>query len=232
MLIIKGLIGGLFQIALFGVFFVVTAGLLPGGTWYWERALIFLAVYGAIVEVTIIVLAIKAPESLEARLASPGGGKQTRAARMASAFLISTFFAWMVFVPVDVFYLKLLPPPQLEVSVAGGVMLFLGFAIICAAIYENRFAVSYVAYQTDRGQTLIDTGPYSVVWHPMYLGVLPYFGGMALWLESYAALIAVSVIMAALVVIIFVEEKTLREALPGYADYMKRVRYRLVPFVW
>jgi len=232
MLIIKGLVGGLFQLALFGTFFIVPAGLLPGGTWHWERALIFLAVYGAITAAAIVVLAIKAPASLEARLTRPESGKQSRASRMASAAFISAFGAWMVFIPVDVFYLKLLPPPQLGVSVTGAALLLVGFAIMAAAIYQNRFIVSYIADQTEQGQTLVDTGPYGVVRHPLYLGMLPYFAGMALWLESYAGFIAVFVIMAALITIIHVEEKTLQGALPGYADYMKRVRYRLVPFIW
>ena len=232
MLIIKGLLGGLFQVALLGAFLIVPAGLVPGGTWLWERALIFLGVYGGVLGLTIVVFAFKAPGGLEARLAMPGGSEQSRASRLASTFLISTFSAWMIFIPVDVFYLKLLPPPQLGVSVAGLVLLLLGFGIVAAAIYENRFIVPYVADQTEQGQTLVDTGPYGVVRHPLYAGLLPFGAGIALWLGSYAALIAVCAPIATLVVTILVEEQTLREALPGYADYMKRVRYRLVPFVW
>ena len=232
MLIIRGLLGGLFQVALLGALLIVPAGLIPGGTWYWARALIFLGAYGVILEMTIVVFAVKAPASLEARLAMPGSGERSRAARVASAFLISVFAAWMVFIPVDVFYQKLLPPPQLGVSVAGGVLILLGFAIIAAAIYQNRFIVPYIADQTDQGQTLVDTGPYAVVRHPLYMGLVPFSAGIALWLESYAALIGVAVPLAVLVVVILVEEKTLREALPGYSDYMKRVRYRLVPFIW
>jgi len=232
MLIVKGLLGGLFQVALLGALLIVPAGLVPGGTWLWERALIFLAVYGVVLEITIVAFAVKAPASLEARLAMPGGGDQSRAGRLASAFLISTFFAWMVFVPVEVFYLKLLPPPQLAVSVAGLVLLLLGFAIIAAAIYQNRFIVPYVADQTEQGQTLVDTGPYGVVRHPLYAGLLPFFAGIALWMESYASLMAIVLPLASLIVTILVEEKTLREALPGYSEYMRRVRYRLVPFVW
>ena len=231
-MLIKGLLGGLFQVAILGAFLIVPAGLVPGGTWLWERALIFLAVYGVILEIVIVVFAVKAPASLQARLATPGGSEQSRAERMASSFLILMFATWMVFVPVDVFYLKLLPPPQLGVSVAGLVVLLLGFAVVAAAIYQNRFIVPYVADQTEQGQTLVDTGPYGVVRHPLYAGMVPYVAGIALWLESYAALIAVAVPLAALVVTILVEEKTMREALPGYTDYMTRVRYRLVPFIW
>ena len=66
----------------------------------------------------------------------------------------------------------------------------------------------------------------------MYLGILPFLAGIALWLESYASVIAVSALLILLIARIFVEEKTLQKTLPGYTEYMKRVRYRLVPFVW
>ena len=138
----------------------------------------------------------------------------------------------MMFLPVDVFCLKLLPPPQFAVSVAGLVLLLLGFAVVAAAIYQNRFIVPYVADQTDQGQTVVDTGPYGVVRHPLYSGMLPFGAGIALWLGTCAGLIAVAAPLAALVITIRIEEQTLRKALPGYAEYMKKVRYRLVPFVW
>ena len=71
MLIIKGLIVGSAQLVLLGVFLIVPAGLVPGGTWNWERALIFVAVYGLILEAAIVALAVVAPARLEARLNPP-----------------------------------------------------------------------------------------------------------------------------------------------------------------
>ena len=68
MLILRGVIGGLFQVAVFGSLLVVPAGLVPGGTWYWPRALLFLGVYGCVLVISIVALAIKAPANLEARL--------------------------------------------------------------------------------------------------------------------------------------------------------------------
>ena len=111
-------------------------------------------------------------------------------------------------------------------------MFLLGFVIVLAAIYQNSFAVPIVEDQTERGQTLVDTGLYGVVRHPLYLGMLPFFAGIALWLESYASMIAVSVLLMVLIARIIVEEKVLRKTLPGYAEYMEQVRDRLVPFVW
>ena len=232
MLIAKGLVGGLFQLALFGALLLVPAGLVHGGTWYWPRALLFLGVYGVILEGSIVVLAVVAPASLEARLKAPGSNKQPVADRIVTAVLVLTILGWLASIPVDVFYLKLLPTPQFVVSGSGGALFLLGFAVVLAAIYQNSFALPIVEDQTERGQTLVDTGLYAVVRHPLYLGMLPFLGGIALWLGSYASLIAVSVLLIVLITRIVVEEKVLRKTLPGYTEYMKKVRYRLVPFVW
>jgi len=232
MLIIKGLLGGLFQVAVLALFLLVPAGLIPGGTWLWERALIFLGVYGVILEFTIVAFAVKVPDSLRARLDTRTSGGQSAGERMVNGLLIPVLGAAMAFIPVDVFYLKLLPPPQLGVSVAGGVLVLVGFAIVAAAIYQNSFAVPRVEDQSERGQTLVDTGVYGVVRHPLYAGILPYMAGLALWLQSYAGLIVLVAPVALLITRILVEEKTLRETLPGYTEYVKRVRYRLVPFIW
>ncbi len=170
MLIAKGLIGSLFQLALFGAFLLVPAGLIPGGTYYWPRALLFLGVYGFILLATVPVLAVVAPASLEARLKAPASKKQPVADRIVTVFLILSFLAWLVSIPIEVFYLKLLPTPQFAVSVCGGVLSLVGFAIVIAAIYQNAFAIPIVEDQTERGQVLIDTGPYAYLRHSMYFG--------------------------------------------------------------
>jgi protein-S-isoprenylcysteine O-methyltransferase Ste14 len=112
------------------------------------------------------------------------------------------------------------------------VLSLVGFAVMLAAIYENSFAVPIVEDQTERGQRVVDTGPYARVRHPLYLGLLPFLAGIALWLESYASLIGASAILVILIARIVVEERSLRKMLPGYTEYMQKVRYRLIPFVW
>ena len=232
MLIARGLLGGLFRLAVLGAVLLVPAGLVPGGTWYWPRAFVFLGLYAVVLAASIVVLAVVAPASLEARLKPPVSRKQPVDDRIVTTVLILTMFVWFASIPVDVFYLKLLPKPQFIVSVFGGAVSFLGFGIVLAAIYQNSFAVPIVEDQTERGQTLVNTGLYGVVRHPLYLGMLPFFAGVALWLESYASMIAVSVLLMVLIARIIVEEKVLRKTLPGYAEYMEEVRDRLVPFVW
>jgi protein-S-isoprenylcysteine O-methyltransferase Ste14 len=227
MLVLRGLIGGLAQLAILAALL-----LLPAGTWHWPRAILFLAVYGLVNSGSIVALARLAPASLEARLTAPAAESQPTVDRAVTLFLIVSLFAWFAFIPTDVFHLRLLPMPPLEVSVFGVVPLLAGYAIIWTTLFQNAFAAPIVKDQSERGQVLIDTGLYARVRHPFYLGFLLFLMGLALWLESYAGVLALLLPFAVLVARIRVEERTLGEILPGYADYTTRVRYRLVPFVW
>jgi len=227
MLLIKGLLGVLFQIALFAILLF-----LPAGTWNWPRAILFLMVYGLLLLVSTVVLARLAPASLEARLTAPIDKSQPMADRVVTSFLFLSFIAWFVLIPIDVFHLQLLPAPHFTVSVFGAALFLAGFGILITALFQNAFAVPIVRDQSERGQVLIDTGLYARVRHPMYFGFLLFLIGIALWLESYASLLALPFVFVFVIARIFVEEKNLQETLPGYVEYMAKVRYRLISFVW
>jgi protein-S-isoprenylcysteine O-methyltransferase Ste14 len=96
----------------------------------------------------------------------------------------------------------------------------------------NKFAEPTVRIQTDRGQTVIDTGPYAIVRHPLYTASLPYFVGMALVLGSLWALIPAVFSWLLIVVRTQWEDETLQAELPGYKAYAERVRYKLFPGIW
>ena len=226
-LIIRGLLASALQLVLFALLL-----LIPAGTWRWPRALQFLCVYGVVLLVVTVWLAKASPSSLKARLEPAISAKQPVADRFATAFIAVAFVAWMVFIPIDVFRLRLLPAPSFGASVLGAALASVGFAILLAAIYQNAFATPIVRDQSERGQTLVDTGLYARVRHPLYTGFLIFLFGLALWLQSYAAALALPVVLASLIGRIYVEEKTLRETLPGYAEYVERVHYRLMPGVW
>jgi protein-S-isoprenylcysteine O-methyltransferase Ste14 len=89
-----------------------------------------------------------------------------------------------------------------------------------------------VRVQTERGQRVVDTGPYAVVRHPMYASAVLYLLGMPLLLGSWCGLLVVPLFVAGIARRAVSEERLLERELPGYADYMKRVRRRLVPGVW
>jgi len=113
--------------------------------------------------------------------------------------------------------------------VIGFVLISLGYAFAAWALAENRFFSSVVRIQTDRGHVVCDSGPYRFVRHPGYAGnILPLFG-IVLALGSVWTLIPAAVALIITVIRTVFEDKTLQEELPGYRDYARRVRYRLIP---
>ncbi len=227
MLLIKGLIGATLQIAFFGALL-----LIPAGTWQWTEANQFLYCFGFLTLVSTVFLAIKAPRSLEARMELPMNESQPLSDRIATTFLLVFLVGWFVFIPIDIFHLKLLAPPQHSISILGGTASLLGYGIMLTALYQNEFATPVVRDQSDRGHELRDTGLYGLVRHPFYTGFILFCLGMALWLQSYAALIAGLLPITALIGRIYAEEKILQETLPGYREYMSRTRNRIIPFLW
>jgi protein-S-isoprenylcysteine O-methyltransferase Ste14 len=96
----------------------------------------------------------------------------------------------------------------------------------------NRHFEPGVRIQSDRGQTVIDTGPYAIVRHPGYISGALLVLSMPLMLGSWWALLPALMATIALAARTPLEERTLRAELPGYADYTQRVKYRWVPGVW
>ena len=141
------------------------------------------------------------------------------------------FFAWLVLMPLDAvrFHWSQVP---LVLQVAGAVALVGSFFLISLTFRENSFLSPTVRIQGERGQTVISTGPYQYVRHPMYAGGLLLFLGTPLLLGSWYGLLLVLVMIPGGAVRAVLEERVLREELPGYDAYMAQVKYRLIPYVW
>ncbi len=96
----------------------------------------------------------------------------------------------------------------------------------------NKFAEPSVRIQTERGQKVVDTGPYDVVRHPLYATALFLCGGIPLALGSFWALTPAAIAVVVLIVRTALEDRMLHNELDGYKEYVSRVRYRLIPGVW
>ena len=224
MLFFKAIIGVLAQVLFFGLLL-----LLPARTWFWEDANIFLLCYLVMVIPAAIYQCLYYPKSIEARLIT-SSSNQPKEDKLALLIVILGVMGFFVFIPIDVFHLMIFLPPSFAIKFFGLGIAALGFAIIFTAQAQNAYAEPIVEIQEGRGQVLIDTGLYAYVRHPMYSGALIFFPGVALWLGSiFTATFGAVLLMLVFLPRIFIEEKTLKNGLKGYEDYMKRVRSRIIP---
>ena len=116
------------------------------------------------------------------------------------------------------------------VVVAADLVVLLGYAIIFRVFRENRFTSRTI--QVEQGQQVISTGPYAVVRHPMYVGVLVFYLASPIALGSWWAFLPALTFIPILVVRILNEEQVLERDLPGYREYKLKTRYRLLPGIW
>jgi protein-S-isoprenylcysteine O-methyltransferase Ste14 len=116
------------------------------------------------------------------------------------------------------------------VVVLGDVLVVIGFCFIFLVYRENSFTAATI--EVAAGQTVITTGPYAIVRHPMYASGLLYVLGTPLALASYWSFVPLAAMAPFLLWRLLDEERILTRDLPGYAEYRPRVRHRLVPMVW
>jgi protein-S-isoprenylcysteine O-methyltransferase Ste14 len=116
--------------------------------------------------------------------------------------------------------------------VVGAIVLLSSFYLIYLTYRENPYLSSAVRIQEERGQTVVSTGPYRYVRHPLYTSALLFFLGSTLLLGSWIGVILGLVLEGTLAIRAVREEQVLLKGLKGYDAYMARVRWRLIPHVW
>ncbi len=121
---------------------------------------------------------------------------------------------------------------HVSVQAIGVIGLFLAMGMTYWAMLSNPFLSTVVRIQDDRGHQVATTGPYRFVRHPMYVGVIALWLSTALILGSWWALVPGLLIAVIFIVRTALEDRMLQAELPGYVEYAKRVRQRLVPGVW
>jgi protein-S-isoprenylcysteine O-methyltransferase Ste14 len=203
-----------------------------GGDWRWPEGWIFGGWFLAVCVSTTAWLYRKDPALLAERYRKPGTGGQSRRDKMIVYLIVLGYVAWIVLMPLDARRFRWTPPLPLAVEVVGCVLLALSWLLLFRSFTENTFLSPLVRIQRERAHRVVSTGVYGIVRHPMYLGAVLMFVGGPL-VTGAASALAVSAALALLVVVrILDEEKLLTRELAGYDDYRRRVRYRLIPFVW
>ncbi|HYM91593.1 MAG TPA: isoprenylcysteine carboxylmethyltransferase family protein [bacterium] len=215
---------------LFWMSFFAAVLFVPAGTGNWWRGWVFLGVLGAGMVYAVASLLPVHRDLVEERLKLPIQREQPLTDKIVVTLFYAAFYGLVAFIPLDVFRFDLLGAPGPLVSSLGLALFVAGWVIAYLALRENAFAATAVKHLAR--QTVVDTGVYGVVRHPMYAGGIPMLIGMPLWLGSYASALLALVPIATVVVRALLEERFLRRELPGYVAYAERVRYRLVPFLW
>jgi len=171
----------------------------------------------------------KDPKLLERRVHAGPTAETETSQKIIQSITALGFMAMLVLPALDHRF-HWWPAVPFFASVAGDVLVAIGFLIIFFVYKENSFASATIEVYPD--QKVVSSGLYALVRHPMYMGGFVMFVGTALSLGSWCGLFAFLLMMPAFIWRIFEEEGFLLKNLPGYAEYKNTVRYRLVPFIW
>jgi protein-S-isoprenylcysteine O-methyltransferase Ste14 len=205
---------------------------LLAGDGRWLEGWLFSAWFLGLCVTVIVWLYRKDPALLAERYRMPGSGGQRTWDRVWIYATAASFIAWMTIMPLDARRFRWSPPFSPWLEAAGGVLLLAASFFLFRAFHDNTFLSPLVRIQSEREQRVVSTGVYAIVRHPMYLGALLMFVGVPLLLGSTWGLLAGAAMTLLLVARILGEERMLVRDLAGYDEYRRKVRYRLVPFVW
>jgi len=201
---------------------------MAAGTMSYWRAWVYLGIFFGASALTTLFLIRRDRALLERRMRGGPTAEKRPVERIIMVFTSIGFVALLVVPALD--YRFQWSNVPLWVVVAGDVLVVVGFYFIFLVYRENTFTSATI--EVAPGQTVISTGPYAVVRHPMYASALLYLGGTPLALGSYWGLVPFAALLPFLMWRLFDEEKFLSETLPGYVEYQRKVRHRLVPGIW
>lgn len=204
---------------------------ISAGTLAWTAAWLWLVEWGVCGAWIGLWLAREDPGLLAERLGPLAQRDQAAWDRVFLAGVAVAWCAWLCLMGVDAVRRHASHVPT-WLSVVGALAIFVDIYATRGVFAANRYAAPVVKIQHERGHTVIDTGPYAHVRHPMYGYALLLLVGTPLMLGSWWGLACVPLLVLAIAWRAVREERALAEQLPGYRVYMERVRYRFVPGIW
>jgi protein-S-isoprenylcysteine O-methyltransferase Ste14 len=217
-------IGGLF-IAFALVLF------LGAGTIIWLSGWVFIVLFFTFAIATHAWLFRHNPGLLRERMRLFGTSDQPGWDKILYIMFQVLCYAWLVLMSLDGgrFHWSKVP---VWLQFAGAIVLLGSFSLFFLAFRENSYLSPYVRIQEDRAQTVVSTGPYHYVRHPMYSAIVIFVVGTPLLLGSWFGVLFGMILVAVIARRAVLEERKLQKELLGYAAYMSQVKYRLIPHVW
>ena len=220
-LLIEAIIKYIAGVVLLGVLLFV-----PAGTIKWPNGWLFMAVLFIPMLAAGIVMYLKAPDLLRSRLNAKEKEKTQQGVIKYSGLM---FLAAFIVAGLNFRNKNWVGFP--EFVVRFGVIIFLvSYATFAEVLRENAYLSRTIEVQ--KGQKVVSTGLYGIVRHPMYSATVFLFLSMPLILNSPIAFLIMLVYIPIIIIRIKNEEEFLEKELDGYKEYKKKVRYRLIPFIW
>lgn len=212
-----------------GFFFMGAVLFLPAGTILWPEAWLFIFVMLTYAAVATTWGRKNSPRVIEerAKFKIPKKGWD----KAVMALMTTAIFALFIIAGYDSVNLGLSKMP-LPLKVLGFVGLALGLNLNLLVIKENAYLSRIVEVQKKEGHKVVTTGPYSAVRHPMYAASIIIFLSSAFALGSFYALLPGAITAIALITRTELEDRALKKELPGYKEYSKNVKWKLVPGLW
>ena len=208
---------------------ILLAGLfIPAGTLRYWQGWSFLAVFAASSQALGIYFLAHDRKLVERRMKIGPVAEQRPVQKIISALFMLGFVGFLVLPAFD--HRFGWSPVAPVLSILANAIIVLSFVLFFLVMQSNSYAASTI--QVEEGQPVVSTGPYAYVRHPMYSGALLLLAAMPLALGSWLSVLLLVPFFPVLAWRILDEEDFLRKNLPGYAEYMRRVQYRLVPQVW
>jgi protein-S-isoprenylcysteine O-methyltransferase Ste14 len=213
--------------------FVVFALALFGaaGTVAWPAGWVFLILFFGFVIGLSAWLASTNPGLLTERMTGIGKPDQKWWDRIFFTAAQAVFLAWLISMPLDAVRFRWSTMP-LALQILGALLLVGSFLLLFLTFKANPYLSPAVRIQRERGQAVIDSGPYRFVRHPMYAGAGVLIVGTSLLLASWWGLLVGLLVIVGVALRAVQEERTLANELHGYTAYMQRVRSRMLPHVW
>ncbi len=222
----------LLAIQFIGLFTLFAVALFMGaGTIFWLSGWLFLLLFFGFLVILTAWLSKHNPALLQERMTGLGKDNRPRWDKVFFAGLQLMFLAWLSFMPLDAvrFHWSHVP---LWLRVSGAALLIVSFYLLFLVFRENSYLSPAVRLQADRGQTVVSTGPYRYVRHPMYAAVILFVIGPSFLLGSWYGLLPGLLLISGMAYRALREEQVLKAGLPGYEAYMAKVKYRFVPHLW
>jgi protein-S-isoprenylcysteine O-methyltransferase Ste14 len=186
-------------------------------------------IVGAVAIAFVLYVTSASDPTLMPERLRPAGPTADRGA-LAAIRLFAAIVLTIALLDIGRFHWSDTVPPRLRAPAM--VVFAAGMMLIARAMVTNRFFSTAIRVQSERGHTVVTSGPYAIVRHPGYLGMIVVVPAQALALGSWYALVPALLYSLLIARRAAVEDRYLHDHLEGYAAYAERVRYRIVPGVW